>query len=317
MSENRTQFHLESREWFRAKGPDALRFLNGMWTCDFKRAATHALPSTAEGLLLNTKGKTISSAVFLCENKESFLFSVPSPNGAKTIEALDKYLVADQVELEFLNKAPFKKVVSVLSDVLPSVEKMALASPYPGSKDLLFEAKKESWGYLIPRGGISPGHYELWIESEEEVPTLLNQAKALSEQEWTLCRIRAGLPLWGVDFTEETLPLEYPFSSQISFHKGCYLGQEVVARGTYRGRVNKSFARFSAKGPLKNDFVYINEESGEKPVGKISSCVGSDGLGLIRLNILDGSHVLYQKSENSSQKIEILKTEVLIELKEP
>ena len=55
-------------------------------------------------------------------------------------------------------------------------------------------------------------------------------------------RVEAGIPWCGTDATEENLLLELPSEHAVSFTKGCYVGQEVVARITYRGHVNRKLA---------------------------------------------------------------------------
>jgi len=52
-------------------------------------------------------------------------------------------------------------------------------------------------------------------------------------------RVAIGLPLWGSELDEETTPLEGGLDRQISFSKGCYVGQEVVAMATFRGRASR------------------------------------------------------------------------------
>jgi folate-binding protein YgfZ len=62
-------------------------------------------------------------------------------------------------------------------------------------------------------------------------------------------RIEAGIPWFGLDINENTLPLEAGLEKEaISFNKGCYIGQESVARITYRGHVNRKLAGLSLSG---------------------------------------------------------------------
>ena len=55
--------------------------------------------------------------------------------------------------------------------------------------------------------------------------------------------MEAGIPRYGLDFDENTIVLEAGFKDAMSFTKGCYLGQELVARATHIGRVNKQLVR--------------------------------------------------------------------------
>ena len=74
---------------------------------------------------------------------------------------------------------------------------------------------------------------------------LAEGAIAGSQQTWNIARIEAGRPEWGVDMNDLTIPQEANFDSlnAISYTKGCYTGQETVARVHFRGHVNKFLRR--------------------------------------------------------------------------
>ncbi len=83
-------------------------------------------------------------------------------------------------------------------------------------------------------------------------------------------RIEAGQPRVGVDMGEDTLALEVAPEGAISFTKGCYVGQEVVARGTYRGHVNRRLMGLQIDGdvpPVRGDPVRREE----REVGRVTS----------------------------------------------
>ena len=56
---------------------------------------------------------------------------------------------------------------------------------------------------------------------------------------WNVHRMEAGIAWYGIDMDEARIPLEVGLEEAISYSKGCYVGQEVVARATYRGQVNR------------------------------------------------------------------------------
>ena len=87
-----------------------------------------------------------------------------------------------------------------------------------------------------------------------------------------LIRVKNGVPKVGVDVTEENFPQEGRLEHALNFEKGCYLGQEVVARLKYRGHVNKVLCRFVAN---ESDFSCGQEitDSDQNRLGIISSCV--------------------------------------------
>jgi folate-binding protein YgfZ len=99
-------------------------------------------------------------------------------------------------------------------------------------------------------------------------------------------RIALGVPRLGVDVRDATLAIEAPFEDRISETKGCYLGQEVVARGTQRGKVNKRLCalRFEGREPEPGAPLLW----GAREVGYVTSVAGPPiapslfGMGMLR-----------------------------------
>jgi folate-binding protein YgfZ len=87
--------------------------------------------------------------------------------------------------------------------------------------------------------------YEIILPSAAERPIrdklLAQGAIPGSPQTWNIARIEAGRPEWGIDMNDATIPQEANFDSlgAISYTKGCYTGQETVARVHFRGHVNR------------------------------------------------------------------------------
>ncbi len=86
-------------------------------------------------------------------------------------------------------------------------------------------------------------------------------------------RVEAGIPRFGVDFDEQTFPQEAGLDSVVSYEKGCYLGQEIVARIHFRGGVNRvlrslEFDRGTEVSP--GDKLV----SGDETIGEITSVAG-------------------------------------------
>jgi folate-binding protein YgfZ len=84
-------------------------------------------------------------------------------------------------------------------------------------------------------------------------------------------RVALGVPAWRRDFDERTTPLEAGLDRAISFTKGCYVGQEVVAMATYRGRVQWNLVRLEVKGPAPAAGSAIDPARGGK--GRVTSAV--------------------------------------------
>ena len=115
---------------------------------------------------------------------------------------------------------------------------------------------------------------------------------------WDVARVEAGYPEWGVDIDESTIPQEANFDElgAISYTKGCYTGQEVVARVHFRGHVNRHLLGVRTDGPQALPTgAQLLDESG-KLVGDVRSSVdsprlGGIGLAMIRREVAAGSSV--------------------------
>jgi folate-binding protein YgfZ len=95
-------------------------------------------------------------------------------------------------------------------------------------------------------------------------------------------RIEAGIPAWGKELDESILPAEAGLDeTHISFTKGCYPGQEPIARLHYRGHVNRSLRVLEVDLAVPGDEIRL----GEKAVGRVTSAVPGLALGYIRTEV--------------------------------
>jgi tRNA-modifying protein YgfZ len=105
---------------------------------------------------------------------------------------------------------------------------------------------------------------------------------------WEIARVEAGRPEWGVDIDDNTIPQEANFDAlhAISYTKGCYVGQETVARVHFRGHVNKHLRGVRGAGmePIQSGAT-LHDEAGAQ-VGDVRSAVRSPRLGAIALAMI-------------------------------
>jgi folate-binding protein YgfZ len=281
------------RDWLIATGEDAVRFLSGMWTCDIKRASDFGAGATGRGYLLNTKGKLVSEAQFLVLENKSILFSIPVGFGAAVQEFMEQRLVADAVELQLAKPFTDVWILPELPEVfysLFSVDQFKILDwKIPGAQDKVYSSLTKEGVLLVPKMQFSSSHFEIWVNGnlprnfEDKIPLKFDDSVQIDK--WAFGKI---IPQFGIDLLPEDLVLEFPHGDAISFHKGCYIGQEVVARATFRGRLNRGFARMTFERPPLKGFIYSSEQP-DQPVGKISSTHENQGLGLVRLSLLDSS----------------------------
>jgi folate-binding protein YgfZ len=104
---------------------------------------------------------------------------------------------------------------------------------------------------------------------------------------WDIARVEAGRPEFGVDMDDTTIPQEANLDAldAVSYTKGCYTGQEVVARVHFRGHVNRTLRGLKLTGALPPARASLLDATG-KPVGDLTSGVASPRLGAIGLGMV-------------------------------
>jgi folate-binding protein YgfZ len=104
----------------------------------------------------------------------------------------------------------------------------------------------------------------------------------LSTEEAERLRIEAARPAWGKELDDSILPAEAGLDeTHVSFTKGCYPGQEPIARLHYRGKVNRSLRVLDVEGAEPGDEI----THGEKVVGRVTSAVADRALGYVRVEV--------------------------------
>jgi folate-binding protein YgfZ len=113
---------------------------------------------------------------------------------------------------------------------------------------------------------------------------LARGAEVVSEQSAECVRVERGRPRFGVDLDDSTIPQEAGLNERaVSFTKGCYVGQETVARLYYKGKPNRHLRGLRLSQP-----VAAGEElrTGERTVGRVGSVARSPSLGPIALALV-------------------------------
>jgi tRNA-modifying protein YgfZ len=117
--------------------------------------------------------------------------------------------------------------------------------------------------------------WESWGEDERD---------AADPAELEPLRIEAGTPFWGKELDETVLPAEAGLDeTHVSFTKGCYPGQEPIARLHYRGRPNRRLRVLEVADASPGDEIVL----GEKTVGRVTSAVPGRALGYVRREVQD------------------------------
>jgi len=127
-------------------------------------------------------------------------------------------------------------------------------------------------------------------EFGEQAVELLDAAvePTLSADELERMRIEAGTAAWGKEIDDRILPAEAGLTERaVSFTKGCYPGQEPIARLQHRGKANRGLRVLEVEGAGPGDELRY----GDKPVGRITSAVDGIALGYVRTEVPDDAEL--------------------------
>lgn len=236
--------HIDSPALLEFRGPDAVRFLNGQLTQDVKLVAGGkiSLPSC----VTDAKGK-LQFRVWITESPDGALWVEGPAGSAEALEArLTRYLIADDV---------------VVSDLTGKYWLLHLIGSSEAPPEVVFARESK-------RFGVDGSDWWSPAGSGFELPM---RTAHLYGEELEAFRIANGVPLWERELTEGILPPEAGLdATDISYHKGCYIGQEVISRIKFAGKLNKRLARmeFDAAVPT-NDLSLVDAEG--RDAGKLTS----------------------------------------------
>jgi folate-binding protein YgfZ len=137
-------------------------------------------------------------------------------------------------------------------------------------------------GYLQLGGGEGIRNEDYGVEASESWTE--DDLDAAPPDELEALRIEAGTPVWGKELDESILPAEAGLDeTHVSFTKGCYPGQEPIARLHYRGRPNRRLRRLEVESAQAGDEIVLDGKS----VGRVTSAVPGKALGYVRREVPD------------------------------
>jgi folate-binding protein YgfZ len=270
---------LSMRQTLRLTGEDRVSFLHGMCTQDVNGLSEG---SWAYAALLTAKGAMVADARIL-RRPGDVLLDVEPGLGAKVLEFLGKYLISEDVELEDASASWGRlalygpKAREVLQGLVPA---------WPGT-GLWVETKLGGHAVLLlePSLALPAGGVELWVPPEALGPVFEQLLTAgaphgllpVGLEALEVLRVEAGIPVYGQELVDTTIPLEANLERALHYNKGCYIGQEVIARATFRGHMNRKLMGLklgTALPPLGAEL-----RDGERKVGWVTSVVHSSALG--------------------------------------
>lgn len=252
---------LKDYEFVRVKGPDTLQFLQGQVTCDTDKLNTE---TSLVGAICNLKGRVIADFNLILDG-EDCLLRTQLGMAEIIIKTLSKYAVFSKVKL--ILETEFTRVIGLLAEDGENLLSDTLGSAPANT----FCCTVHPHAIVIRLPG-QINRFEIWIRKEQA----LSHWKAGENQveltdTWYREELLKGIVHVTPKNTEEYTPqlLNYDISGVIDFSKGCYTGQEVVARMHYRGKPKKKLFLLSCDEPVNENSTVSQSLGGKATIGKI------------------------------------------------
>lgn len=245
--------NLSHRAKFQLTGTDRVRYLNGQVTNDVRRATT---TQALYACVTDAKGR-IAGDVFIRATADSLLLDAEAESRETLALRLERYIVADDVEL---------------ADV---TEAWQLWHVFGGAEAPADAVKSNRFG--------SEG-FDLWLPADAAAPTF-DETAVLSDEDAETWRILHKIPRWPNELNPETFPPEAGLMERaMDFSKGCYIGQEILSRIKTTGKMPREMLAFETDGEVNSG----DDIHADKTVGKVTSTALHPltgiriGLGMVR-----------------------------------
>ena len=250
------------RSVLRLAGRDPVGMLNAILTNEMPKGTNLGVYAA----LLNPKGRIQTDLRVLKSGTDILIDAEPEGAGAAR-EILDRYAPFSRVEIEDLSEdwgilGLYGPRAKDLVGALELAEHETANVEFGGARLL-------AAGVAIPVPGFDLlGSTDALRAAKEHHAR--KGAKPASPEAYETARVEAGVPRFGADITPENFPAEARILERaVSFSKGCYPGQETVAKMHYRGHPNRTLHRLTIEGPLPPPNTIIVQN--EKQVGRITS----------------------------------------------
>lgn len=273
---------LSNRSKIKVTGPDAITFLHAMISNDVT-----ALPVLhgRYGTFLSATGKILADFHYY-RMEDQILLDIAKDLAESFRSTLQEFIIMDDVELRDVSEE-FRHF-SIQGPKSSALLKSLTSADLPGEEHEMVPLQWRGGAVsLIRRAELSDDGFEVLADAGiggELLSALLREGTALGLEEisgdaFEILRLERGLPLFGIDMSEKNNPLEPRIRSAYSLTKGCYPGQEVVAKATNIGGV----ARLLTGLKLQDQRVLgagskVTDGSG-KELGWVTSAAFSPALG--------------------------------------
>lgn len=250
-------------------GPDSGKLLQGQLTCDVL-AVTEAL--STPGAYCTPKGRMLASFHLAQRDPQQYWLRMRRDIVAGTLQTLGKYAVFFKTKLFALD--------DLVAIGLHGPDAAAIARALTGREPGGRYSVARSAGGLVVQLDADARWFECWLPVAEALAlwrTHAGRLAAAGTRYWDWLMIRAGLGEVCAATVDLFIPqmLNLQLTGAVSFKKGCYTGQEIVARAHYRGQVKRHLLRAQVDTPAPAPAAEVLAADGQK-IGNIVNAVAID-----------------------------------------
>jgi tRNA-modifying protein YgfZ len=274
------------RGFIGVSGSDAAEYLQGQLTNDIEALAPGQGVYAA---LLDRKGRMQADMRVLRTAEKLQIGLEPVALGA-TLRHLTMYSVGREVEIEDVTQN-----LAMISVIGPAAASLTGLPPLANENDHT-ESSFDGIDVVCVRGDLG---LDLIVASEDQERTLTalsaRGVETVSEEAAEILRVESGRPRFGREMTQETIPQEAGINERaVSFTKGCYIGQETVARLHYKGKPNRHLRglRLSASAEAGAEVTLGERELGKVGTAVLSPVHGPIAIAVLRREAQPGNEVL-------------------------
>ena len=247
-------------EFVTITGPDTKAFLQGQVTCDIEKLSKN---KALAGAICNLKGRVIADFLLVLDGEDVVL---RTQSGMAEIikKTLTKYAIFSKVELSIETR--FTKVLGVMADEDEEFLTKITEKLPKGALDCHISTQA-----ILVRIPGSDKRLEVWIHDEKRFDDWGINHNFDTEEGWDKKDIMQGFIHISPQLSEEYTPqaLNYDLAGIIDFSKGCYTGQEIIARMHYRGSAKKRLSLLLSKSLIKQDSEVIQRHGEKTSLSKV------------------------------------------------
>ena len=280
-------------------GADRARFLHGQITNDINGLEEF---TGCYAALINARGK-MESDLFAYRLADEILLDFEPGFTAAVQSRLERYVIAEDVEIA--DVAPHFGLLTMQG---PQAEAVLTELDLPAPPEPLAVAQTEDEIYIVHQPRLGTAGFDLFIPIDamnawrKRLDTIAPRCQMPAFEK---ARVLATIPRFGVDLTTDHLPPEGGLETRaISYAKGCYIGQEIIARIRTYGKVTKVLRGLTLNGVAAVGDPVLHEE---KPVGTLSSVCHepSAALAIIKRAAGESGTVLSVDTKNGSVSAQV------------